>query len=80
MSIMEHRLPLIVRYAMAATVGTVSVIIDTVVLVYARLVIRKVTPGTVRLILGRRPIYRFGVTLVTLRTGKVPTMVEGFVD
>ena len=63
---------------MATAVSTVTVVIDSPVIVDPRPVGREVTSGAIRLIDWRRPVHRLGICLVTSGAGEVAAMVKGF--
>lgn len=64
---------------MATAVSTVTVVIDSAVIVDPRPVGREMTPGAIRLIDWRRPVHRLGVRLVATGAGQVAAMVKGFI-
>ena len=64
---------------MATAVSTVTVVIDSPVLVDIRFVVREMTSCAVGLVDQRWPVYGLRISLVTFGAGEVGVMVKGLI-
>ena len=65
---------------MATAVSTVTVVIDSPVLVDIRFVVREMTSGAVGLVDRRWPVHGLRISLVTFGAGEIASMVKGLID
>ena len=64
---------------MATAIGTVSIVVDAIVPVYARAIVVEMATGAVRLVIWARPVHRLRITLMAARAGEIAGMIQWLV-
>jgi len=63
----------------ATAIGTVSIVVDAIVPVYARAIVVEMATGAVRLVIWARPVHRLRITLMAARAGEIAGMIQWLV-
>lgn len=64
---------------MATALGAISIVIDAVVPVFARVIVIGVATGAIRLVYRGRPVHSLRITLMAARAGEIAGMIQRFV-